>query len=83
MVAVGLGRGLLLSSSLALHTGLDLAKLGLAGQQLLSLLVDLALDLELDLAQLLLFSAELLLLETNGLGNKVLGVHRAVDTTSC
>jgi len=50
------------SGLLPLHAGLYLAKLRLAGQELLALLVDLALHLDLDLAQLLLLSAELLLL---------------------
>lgn len=75
LLAIGLGCGSSMRSSLSLHTGLDLAELGFASKKLLSLLVDLALHLELDLSQLLFLSSELLLLEADGLGGKVLGVH--------
>lgn len=78
MIAVGLGSGAGLSGGLARHASLDLAELGLAGEKLLALLVDLALDLELDFAKLLLLAAELLLLEADGLRSKILGVHRVI-----
>ena len=74
---IALGRGF------ALHAGLDLAELGLACQKLLTLLVDLALNLELDLAKLLLLAAELFLLEADGLRSQILGVHGAVDAVDC
>jgi hypothetical protein len=79
LFAIGLGLGVGLGGSLSCHAGLDFAELGLAGQKFLSLLVNLTLDLEFDLAQLLLLSSELLLLETDGLRSKVLGVHRTVN----
>lgn len=81
VVAVGLGdrAGAGLSSLLSLHTSFDLAQLGFAGKKFLALLVDFALDLELDFAQLLLFAAELFLLETNRLRGEVFGVHGAIN----
>lgn len=65
LLAIRLGCASGLRSSLSLHAGLDLSELGLAGQQLLSLFVDLALHLEFDLAELLLLSSELLFLEAH------------------
>lgn len=50
----------------------------LLGQELLPLLVDLALDLELDLPELLLLPPELLLLEAHALRRHLLRQHLAV-----
>lgn len=66
---------------LAVHAGFDLLELRLAGKELLSLLVDLALNLDLDLSQLLLLSAELLLLQSDGLGGEILWVHGSITNT--
>ena len=49
----------------ALHSCLDLSQLTLTSQQLLSLLVNLSLDLDFDFAELLLFTTQLLFLETD------------------
>lgn len=42
---------------LSLHASFNLAQLALSGKQLLSFLVDLALDLDFNLTKLLLFTA--------------------------
>lgn len=60
---------------LAVHSGLNLLKLTLTSKKLLPLLVDFALNLDLDLSQLLLLSAELLFLQSDGLRSEVLWVH--------
>ena len=60
------------------HPALRFAQLALPRQELLPLLVDLALDFDLDLAQLLLLAAELLFLQAHGLGREVFGVHGRV-----
>lgn len=50
-----------------MHARFNLLELTLARQQLLSLLVNLTLHLDFNLLKLLLFAAELFLLETDGL----------------
>lgn len=49
------------------------------GQEFLSLLVDLALNLELDLAKLLLFPTELFFLESDALGGEILWQNRIAE----
>ena len=54
-----------LAALFPVHAGLDLLELALASQEFLPLLVDLALDLDFDLAQLLLFTSQLLFLQAH------------------
>lgn len=59
---------------LSLHPSLDLPELAFASEQLLSLFVDLSLNLDLDFAELLFFAAQLFFLEANGLIGKIFGL---------
>ena len=74
----GLRVGVDLATMFPVHAGLDLLQLTLTSQKLLSLLVDLPLDLDLDLAELLLFASQLLLLQADRLASEVFGFHRRV-----
>ena len=68
--------GALLLAGFTGHASLNLPQLTLAGQQLLALLGNLALHLEFDLTELLLLTAELLLLKADGLSRKIFRVDR-------
>ena len=67
---------------LSLHTSFNLAQLALSGKKFLSFLVDLTLDLDFNLTKLLLFTAQLLLLETNRLVGEILWVDGRVLSTA-